>query len=113
MALNKNIEKRILWDLWNNKDGIYVYKIPSVYGIRVSDVFPFIRRFHKWVEYKDGKIRLFDYARAAVRANINRKSSVISRNDARSHIPLQFEGPKINIEDFVLPKSFMCGNRKK
>lgn len=110
-GLNKSIEKHILRDLWDKRDGIFVFKIPSTYGITVSEVFPFINQYVNWIEYKNGKIKLYDYARVAVRAAINKNSSYIGNDNMRNHIPILFEGPSVSVDDLVLPKDFMCKNR--
>lgn len=103
MGLSKKIEHQMLRDiLGSGEDGVYVYTIPSQYKIKVEEVFPFIGSYSKWLEYVNGKVRVFPYAKKALE---NALGYVISNSQTISEDGLgyEFRGERLSTEDFKEP----------
>ena len=103
MGLSKKKEYQILRDILDIGDeGLYVYTFPLKYKIKVEEVFPFIEKYRKWLDYRNGKVKIFAYSRMAVQTAVG--WSNISMTDlGEDNIPVVFQGLQISSDDFYIP----------
>lgn len=106
MGYRKKIELNLLRDLISNQDGIFAYLVPSRYKVSIESLFKIIRKYDKYIEYKDGKIIVIE----------ERKNDLIKtyfpslRNKQKDNgnliIPAVYIGTQIGIDDFYFPQIF-------
>lgn len=110
-GLTKKSAMRIIKDILDSKNGLYVFKIPAEYKVNPMDVFPFIEQYKNWINYSNGKLTIHDYSRAAVRLAVNSAHRSSSEISERANIPISFEGDRLKLDNFYLPKRFKRKDR--
>ncbi len=93
--------KKILKDLYQSTNGLYVYTFYERYRISPKEIFFFIDKFSKdeIILYDDDRIQLTEKGKGA----LEKKKIVFKKRGASRSIPEEFKGPVIGINECYLP----------
>lgn len=111
MVSNEEIKLNIFRDLYNKKDGIFVYTIPGRYKIRIPALFRLIYKYRDMIEYSNGKIQIIEGKREIFRKKFFPRSH--NKEISGCHIiPSTFLGESIGIDDLYCP-SYLTNNQEE
>ena len=102
MRLNK-IEKLLLVDLFKSSDGLYIYTLYQRYNLSPKELFLTIDSLNKikLIEVDEDRLKISKQGiEFAIKNNMNSKE----QTEKKIIIPENFIGPKIEINQFYIPK---------
>lgn len=104
MGYRKKLELDILKDILKSKDGVYVYKLPPRYKISSQTMFVILRKYRKYIEYTEGKVRVIPGQEKELEGKCFFRTLEDEKNGIL--IPSCYIGRQIGIDDFYCPRQF-------